>query len=94
MRPLRLFVVAGLAGLALTLVIAELRAPKPSPALIRATTDPTRRALIELWEAQLDAEIDPSCSYHHMYPDPTVMVDCGKRGFHFERHPPPEVTFE
>ena len=79
MRPLRLLVVAGLAGLA-GLVTAELRAPKPPV------------TAIELWRARVEAETPAACTYVEMYPDLSIRVACGNT--HFERHPPPEVTFE
>lgn len=82
MRPLWLLVVAGLAGLALTALTAELRAPKP-------TDDArTRAAVVELWNARIEAEIPPSCDYFTIYPDPSVLVDCHARGIYFEHIAP------
>ena len=80
MRPLRLLVVAGLAGLALTALTAQLRAPKPEAH--------TRAAVVELWRARIEAEIPPSCDYFTVYPDPSVLVDCHARGIHFEHIAP------
>lgn len=75
--------VVGLAMVSMLLgraLTAELRAPKPPV------------TAIELWRARVEAETPAACTYVEMYPDLSIRVACGNT--HFERHPPPEVTFE